>query len=218
MKNTLADVYIIESLDPDDEGNGRLEGVFLSHVLRLHGKNPIYQYVRNRQEFKRAVTAFGKSRYRYLHLSCHGAPKGLSTTNLEEIGFDELANMLQPHIKGRRLFVSACEMVHKALAKAIIPQSGCYSVIGPTQKIAFTDSAVVWAAIYHLAFSEDSERMTRTNLLAKLKAACALFDLSFAYFAKSDRYKRGYTDDLLRLSPSGSLHLPGNLHPKLTHT
>lgn len=197
MENTLADVYIIESLDPDDEGNGRLEGVFLSHVLRLHGKSPIYQYVRNRKEFEKAVRAFGKSRYRYLHLSCHGDPEGLCTTNQEEIDFDELAQMLQPHMKGRRLFVSACKMVHTDLAKAIIAASGCYSVVGPTQDIAFTDSAVVWAAVYHLAFSEDSDRITRSSLRAKLKDACALFDVSFAYFAKSNKLKRGYTLNLL---------------------
>jgi hypothetical protein len=197
MKNTIADVYIIESLDPDDEGNGRFEGVFLSHVLRLHGKHPKYQYVRTREEFAEAVQAFGESNYRYLHLSCHGDPEGLSTTNQEEIDFDELADMLKPHMKGRRLFVSACKMVHSDLAKAVIPTSGCYSVVGPTHNIAFTDSAVVWAAVYHLAFSEDSDRITRSSLESKLKDACQLFDVSFAYFAKTSEVKRGYTRDLL---------------------
>jgi hypothetical protein len=197
MKTTLADVYIIESLDPDDEGNGRLEGVFLSHVLRLHGKNPRYQYVRTRAEFEKAIRAFGKSNYRYLHLSCHGDPEGLCTTNQEEIDFDELAEMLEPHMAGRRLFVSACKMVHSDLAKAVIPASGCYSVVGPTHNIAFTDSAVVWAAIYHLAFSEDSDRITRSSLQSKLKDACELFDVSFAFFAKTSKLKRGYTRDLL---------------------
>ena len=45
---TTADVFIIESLDPDDEGNGRFEGVFLGQMLRLHGKAPMYRYVHNR--------------------------------------------------------------------------------------------------------------------------------------------------------------------------
>lgn len=57
MKTSVADVYIIESLDPDDEGNGRFEGIFLSHVLRLHGKNPLYKYVRTRAEFEKAIRA-----------------------------------------------------------------------------------------------------------------------------------------------------------------
>lgn len=195
--NTIADVYIIESLDPDDEGNGRFEGVFLSHVLRLHGKNPKYQYVRTRREFKKAILKFGASRYRYLHLSCHGDREGLCTTNQDDIDFDELAELLQPHMEGRRLFVSACKMVHSNLAKAVIPASGCNSVVGPVENIAFTDSAVVWAAIYHLAFSEDTEIITRSNLQTKLKKACELFDVSFAYYAKSSTEKRRYTRDLL---------------------
>jgi hypothetical protein len=197
MKKTIADVYIIESLDPDDEGNGRFEGIFLSHVLRLHGKNPLYKYVRTRAEFEKAIVAFGRSGYRYLHLSCHGDPEGLCTTNLEEIDFDELSEMLEPHMAGRRLFVSACKMVHLDLARALIPGSGCYSVVGPTHNIAFTDSAVVWAAIYHLAFSEDSGRITRSSLQSKLKSACEVFEVSFAYFALTTKLKRGYTRDLL---------------------
>lgn len=197
MNTTVADVYIIESLDPDDEGNGRLEGAFLSHILRLHGKNPKYQYVRTRNDFEEAIRAFGKSSYRYLHLSCHGNTEGLCTTNQEEIGFDELAEMLKPHMRGKRLFVSACKMVHKDLAKALIPDSGCLSVVGPTTNIAFVDSAVIWAAIYHLAFSEDSNRITRDSLKDKLKQACKLFDVSFAFFAKTSKMKRGYTSDLI---------------------
>lgn len=197
MSTTIADVYIIESLDPDDEGNGRLEGVFLSHVLRLHGKNPKYQYVRTRRDFRKAISLFGESGYRYLHISCHGDPNGLCTTNQDEIDFDELADMLKPHMQGRRLFISACKMVHEDLAKAIIPGSGCYSVVGPINDIAFTDSAVIWAAIYHLAFSEDSGRITRNSLQVKLKQACKLFDVSFAFFAKTGKLKKGYTSDLL---------------------
>jgi hypothetical protein len=41
MKTTIADVFI-ETLDPNDEGEGRFEGIFLSHALQLDGKNPIY--------------------------------------------------------------------------------------------------------------------------------------------------------------------------------
>lgn len=108
MAKVLPDVYIIESLDPDDEGNGRFEGVFLSHVLRLHGKQPKYQYVRTRDDFEEAVQAFGDSNYRYLHLSCHGNREGLVTTNQEEIDFEELSDMLNPPMKGRRLFSRNC--------------------------------------------------------------------------------------------------------------
>ena len=197
MSSTIADVYIIESLDPDDEGNGRFEGAFLSHVLRLHGKEPKYKYVRTRAEFERAIRMFAASGYRYLHLSCHGDAEGLCTTNQEEVDYDELAELLIPCMHEKRLFISACKMVHKDLAKALLPSSGCFSIVGPTMNIAFTDSAVVWASVYHLAFSEDADRITRNSLREKLKQACKLFDVEFAYFAKTRTNKRGYTDDLL---------------------
>lgn len=45
---TVPDVFIIETLNPDDEGNGRFEGSVISSVLRLHEKKPIYCYVRTR--------------------------------------------------------------------------------------------------------------------------------------------------------------------------
>ena len=195
--NTIADVFIIESLDPDDEGNGRFEGVFLSHVLKLHGKNPKYRYVRTRDQFSKAIREFGKSKYRYLHLSCHGNQKGMCTTNQEKINFDELANLLKPYMTGRRLLVSACKMVHQDLAKALIPASECTSVVGPTTDIAFTDSAVVWASVYHLAFSQDARRITRDDLQVKLKQACKLFGVSFAFYAGSPNTTRGYTKNLL---------------------
>lgn len=65
MLRTKPDVFIIESLDPDDEGNGRFEGSIISNMLRLHGKEPKYRYVRTRGEFEDAVGEFGRSRYRY---------------------------------------------------------------------------------------------------------------------------------------------------------
>lgn len=60
--STVPDVFIIEALDPDDEGNGRFEGSSISHVLKLHGERPIYQYVRTRSQFKAAINQFAASR------------------------------------------------------------------------------------------------------------------------------------------------------------
>ncbi|WP_058050213.1 hypothetical protein [Janthinobacterium sp. Ant5-2-1] len=194
---TLPEVFIIESLDPDDEGNGRCEGVMISHILRLHGKNPKYHYVRTRAEFEKAIDEFGRSRYRYLHISAHGNQEGLCTTNQEEIDFDELGDLLQPHLEGRRLFLSSCEMVHKELAAEIIPKSGCFSVIGPTVKISFSDAVVVWASIYHLMFSRNSKVMKRAELEQQLKKVFALFEVPLAFFSKT-KAEPGYAENLVQ--------------------
>ncbi len=59
------EVFIIETLDPDDEGNGRFDGGIISKILKLHGKTPKYRYVRTKKEFIKAVKKFGKSKYWY---------------------------------------------------------------------------------------------------------------------------------------------------------
>lgn len=196
---TLPDVFIIESLDPDDEGNGRFEGSILSSMLRLHGKEPKYRYVRTREQFQAAVKQFAKSNYRYLHISAHADKEGMCTTNQDPIDYDELADFLRPHLSGKRLFLSACSMTHDDLAAEIFPGSGCYSVVGPTKDIAFTDAAIMWSAIYHLMFSQSVSAMKHTELKKQLVRVTQLFGAPLAYYSRSKVRKSGYTKDLLKV-------------------
>lgn len=182
---TKPDVFIIESLDPDDEGNGRFEGGTISNILRLHGKEPKYRYVRSRKEFKGAIKEFGNSGYRYLHISAHGDFQGLCTTNLDSIDYIKLANLLKPHFKNKRLFISACSMVHQNMANSIIQATECYSVIGPADDIEFHKASIFWASLYHLLFLKDSEIMTRKNLKDILEKAGNLFEVNMKFFSKS---------------------------------
>ena len=198
MVKTTADVFIIESLHPDDEGNGRFEGSSISHILRLHGKHPKYRYVRTREDFEDAVREFGASGYRYLHISAHADPEGMCTTNQEEIDYDELADLLAPHLKGKRLFLSACSMVHDDMAKEIIPKTDCYSVVGPKEDIEFSAAAVFWPAIYHLMFSHNGRAMKHPELKDNLKRVANLFNVQIGYYSRSKKLKRGYTSDFLK--------------------
>jgi len=195
--STKPELYIIETLDPDDEGNGRFEGAIIARVLDLHGKRCKYEYVRTQKAFEAAVRRFGKSNYRYLHLSSHADSEGMCTTDQTDIGFDELGELLQPHMNGRRLFVSACEMVHKDLAKSVICGSGCYSVIGPNETVRFTDAAVLWSSLYHLLFTHNQDAMKREQLLLFLKRTAKLFQVSMSYYSASSSSKSGVSRDLL---------------------
>jgi len=69
----LPEVFIIESLRQEDHREERLEGNLIAQILRLGGRNPIYNLVESRDQFIEAIEQFGKSQYRYLHLSCHGS-------------------------------------------------------------------------------------------------------------------------------------------------
>lgn len=196
--STVPDVFIIETLDPDDEGNGRFEGSSISHVLKLHGKRPIYQYVRTRSQFKAAINQFAASRYRYLHISAHADDEGMCTTNLDQIDYRELAKLLTPGLKGRRLFLSACSMVHEAMASEIIPKTGCISVVGPREDISFTTAAVFWPAVYHLMFTHNDAAMGHLALKRNLQKVTELFHIDIGYFSRSKKLKRGFTKDFLR--------------------
>ena len=197
MASTIADVFIIETLHPDDEGNGRFEGSSISHILRLHGKSPIYEYVRTRDDFEIAVKNFGRSNYRYLHISAHADSEGMCTTNQDEIDYDELAALLKINLKNKRLFLSACSMVHDDMAKEIIPTTGCYSVVGPKDDIEFSTAAVFWPAIYHLMFSHNGSGMKHKELKENLKRVTDLFRVDIGYYSASKKLERGYTRDLL---------------------
>jgi hypothetical protein len=90
-------VFIIESNQWVDERDKRREGVALAEILGLANKNTEYRYIRTLQEFKVVLQQFVDSRFRYLHLACHGTGDGLSFT-LEDAQFETLATILLPHL------------------------------------------------------------------------------------------------------------------------
>lgn len=195
---TKADIFIIESLSPDDEGNGRFEGQVISHVARLHGKQPAYRYVRTRADFEKAVKTFLRSDFRYLHISAHADREGIATTNRDEITNRDLGEMLGKRFADRRLFLSACSIVHKAMASEIIPVTRCFSVVGPRQDIGFAEAAVFWPALYHLMFQHDARAMSRASLAVNLKKVASLFGVEIGYYARSASRKSGFSADILK--------------------
>ena len=54
------EVFIVESVDLDDEVEDRLEGKMLTEMLRLGGKKPLYFYVRRKRELKEVLSTVHK--------------------------------------------------------------------------------------------------------------------------------------------------------------
>lgn len=178
------EVFIIESLRFDDERQDRFEGQIIKKILALSGKTCEYYYIRTKRELARVLQLFTESRYRYLHLSCHGGETSMATT-LDAIAFPELATLLRPHLKSRRLFVSACAMTNAALARKIMPGSGCFSILGPGEDIGFADAAILWASLYHIMFAADATAMTREGLKARAQAVANMFGVRLKYFGQA---------------------------------
>ncbi len=117
---------------------------------------------------------FSSSAYRYLHLSCHGSDGHLHTT-LDPISFREFGELAKPHLRNRRLFLSACSVTNRPLADQVMPGSGCYSILGPDQDILFSDAAVLWASFYHVMFSADAHAMKYDAIKAKAQEVADMY-------------------------------------------
>ena len=183
--NTTPQVFIIESLRLEDEEHERFEGRILKQILRLSGKESAYYYIRTRRELEQIAKVFSKSGFRYLHLSCHGSATTMATT-FDPLNFADVGQILRPHLNGRRVFVSACEMANPRLATELIKGSGCYSVIGPAESVLFSDAALLWSCFYHLAFRTNDKVMQRKWVLEHLRSTSKLFQVHMNYFSASE--------------------------------
>ena len=192
MKTTEPQVFIIESLRFSDEAEDSFEGRRISDMLALSGKTCKYFYVRTKAEFEAVLDKFWDSKYRYLHLSCHANSLGMETT-LDEIPFQELSDILEPYLENRRLFLSACEMSCSKLAKLLMPKSGCYSILGPSEKIDFADAAIFWASFYHKVFRLNSEAINQRRLLATATVLSAIYSLPLnCFWMREDRFTKHF--------------------------
>ena len=50
MARDTPDIYIIESVDLENEAEGEREGEALTEILKLSGKSPRYVYIRTKRE------------------------------------------------------------------------------------------------------------------------------------------------------------------------
>jgi hypothetical protein len=178
--NTKANVCIVESLGFLEETVHK-EGEIISRTLMSSGKRPSYTYVRSREDFEAFIKEFGKSPYRYLHLSCHGHKNGFWTTH-GMIHAPEMVKILSPHLRGRRLFVSACLATNSKFAKELLEKSECYSVLGPAGSPYFDDAAIFWTSFYHLMFKNNPAAMQSTDIAINAQKCARLVDETFRFF------------------------------------
>lgn len=171
------EVFILESLRFSDEKHNRYEGRILSDMLRLSGKEPEYFYFRTVKELPHLLNLFEKSRYRYLHLSCHGSSTSVATT-LNSMSYQQFARNLSGRLANRRLFCSACELGNKRFARAVSAENpGLRSIVAPDCKIHFDVAAAMWAAFYVSAFAKDDTRITKRDMGERLEGLVKLFGI-----------------------------------------
>lgn len=196
--STKAEVFIIESLSFADERADRFEGQIVKRILALSGKRCEYYYIRTERELRRVLKLFTKSGYRYLHLSCHANRSTMATT-LDNISFPALSSIIGPHLANRRLFLSACSMTNELLAKHLMPESRCFSILGPDQDIAFADATILWASLYHVMFAADTASMKGMLLRSKAQEVSNMYRVHLRFFTRDESKANGYTS--VRIAP-----------------
>jgi hypothetical protein len=192
-------IYIIEFLRADDYPDGDN----LHKILKLSLIDTKYKWVNSKEEFKNALKSFNKSRFRYLHISCHADETGLEI-NGDEITNLEFQQMTEKYLSNKRLFLSACKGANRHLASLIVSKNNAYSLVGIPTNLDFDKSALFWPSFYHLINEVDTKRMKRLQIIDIVKKLVALFNVPVNYYSRinnSKSYMRrlkircGYTDN-----------------------
>jgi hypothetical protein len=190
-KDTIPEVFIIESLSPDDVANERKEGDLIARILLTGGRNPEYRYVESREQFDEAIRNFADGNYRYLHISSHGAEDHF-LFHFDVMDFNRFGSSVRHLLENKRVFVSACETVNHEnheLANVILRDTGCYSLIGSAEPINFDDAAMFWSTFYYLAYQNQDEEITikRDLIVQLLKKLTDLYPVEMNYYSFSQR-------------------------------
>jgi hypothetical protein len=193
-QKTKPEVFIIESLDWDDEDGNDLEGRILSDMLRLAGKSPRYVYFRSKSELPHVIALFRESQYRYLHLSCHGSRRTVGTTT-GSLKYQEFAACLRGHMAGRRLFCSACLLGNESFVRAITDSNPeILSILAPACKVDIHQAAALWTAFYVSVFDVKSSKMEPDTIRAHCESLAFLFHpVKFRFECRKKSGKWGHT-------------------------
>lgn len=182
---TIPNVFIVESIKLEEEKKGLFEGQCLYNYLKLLGKEPIYYYVRTARELEQISFEFRQSRYRYLHLSCHGTGNSILTT-LDEVNYIDFAKMYHKKLEHRRVFISGCWLGDELLAETLFgTNGGLYSLTAPTKVVFFQQMLPFWSTFYYMMNSVDENSMKGKILYQSLQTCCNIFNVEMAHFIKT---------------------------------
>ncbi len=192
---SIPEVFIIESLNFDDEKADRFDGKIIRDMLNFHKKKCTYYYIRTKKELVEILKEFARSNYRYLHLSCHGNSSTVGLT-LDSLSYGEFGDLVAPYIKDKRLFISACNIMNEKFSYAIFSRAKGYSLMGTMTEVPFMDSAIFWQAFYHIMFRLDRKKMQRKEIIENANKLAGLFEVKIGYsYPKSKSEKFSFRDN-----------------------
>lgn len=157
----VPDLCVIEILRPKDYACFCDDGYGLVSHLQMLGYDPQYIRAYTFQTFKDALRKFKQSRYRFLHISCHGGTDSVEFWDAKDmepdnhsyqgtqIPYDAFSKALKGCLGDRRVTFSACELGNKQFVQSLIKyNNGFHSVVAPTVELQMHKAAVLWRMYY----------------------------------------------------------------------
>lgn len=156
-------VYIIESPSPADMYHNRFEGDMLKKALSLDKIASTHRIAVNKEAFEAAIKIglideqmkVYSNLIPIIHISAHGSKDGIQLTDGQVITWSELKNLLLPVNRALNgtlmLCMSSCEGFHACrMAMSSEEELPFFAVVGNKGRPAWSDTAVAYAAFYHL--------------------------------------------------------------------
>lgn len=179
MKELKFGIYIIESLNNDDNK----DGLILHEILNVCGIENYYNSIKTKEEFIKTINDFENCRFRYLHLSFHGNKNGFKLNDGTFITNAKFSEIIGDNFKNRRFFMSSCETGNLDLAGKLITKNMVFSLIGSPINIRFDKSSLFFPTFYHLMSEFDADKMKKKELKKSLQMCTDLFQIPINYYA-----------------------------------
>lgn len=209
VEATKAQVFILESPSIADEVYNRRDGKILYDFLKLKGLKPLYCNIGNSSDIEEAIECFYNSGYRYLHLCCHGNDDSICLGKTS-FAYEEL-DFFEGMMHHRRLFISACLLGNINFAKRLFNNNEeMYSILAPTDEIAFSTSLTFFSSLYHLLNECNSRSIKRDSFQFTIERLCETFGQEFSYYSRGSEVKekkfsnKNWHNQLLSLNPKNS--------------
>ena len=170
----LDGVYILETLDPEDFFERRLDGHAANEILRILGTKTEYRVAFTRKLAERAIREAASRKFKMFHFSSHGSSTGVTLTNGKRLTWDKFVELIAP-VAGadHALVMATCGGGDRELTKSLTKAGVIFGwVFGSTaDTVHFSDSCLAWSILYNRLYDHGFEPAALKTTLKAINAA-----------------------------------------------
>lgn len=197
MASKKSDLFVIEVLRPNDYACFCADGQQLVAQMQALGFDTRYVRAYDKKSFKDAVSQFGDSKFKWLHISCHGADNGIelydekweskASWSPEIVCFSEFAKLFETTLATCRMTISGCRTGNEDLARNMfMHNTGLQSVVAPAGDLPIDIAAPLWVSFYTLLIRQSrivgrDGKITAEMIEDAIKRTSKCFDIEMSF-------------------------------------